>query len=416
MDLYIFGGLKLASVVCTCLAGLELQNTGKPHWKNPALYSLLDVAYLVTCVGTCIVLVTLIWQLVHVGSLWAMWTPILCFDLFVTCAFCIETAFMVLVVVKRRLRCQGAPGIVCLVHGLIVTSLVGDLLDCSAAERTEQDVRRTEIRKVALNRMIGCQHVCSPYRFIWLVIRHGWQEHVWSGAVAIMYYVSILLRIPLFRGLLAGGDSAMPFNKAMLLLVASCAAEGLVCSFAVSLSVRSQIRAQLLLETAIFKKVTCLSAAGVAANPPGFVSSLLAADAWVVALFLSFLANACIGILCIPVVLAALAQEVGYEPACACLAWILAVFAVSCTIIEPLLYKSCRILYKFRDQRLKKFTDFLLSIRPIKMSALEGVFQKSLLQLRENEINQAFRVNIFEMLLETLFGASSTMVREMRYA
>ncbi|KAH6928760.1 hypothetical protein HPB50_019267 [Hyalomma asiaticum] len=202
----------------------------------------------------------------------------------------------------------------------------------------------------------------------------------------------------------------MPFNKAMLLLVASCAAEGLGAASPSAFSVRSQIRAQLLLETAIFKKVTCLSAAGVAANPPGFVSSLLAADAWVVALFLSFLANACIGILCIPVVLAALAQEVGYEPACACLAWILAVFAVSCTIIEPLLYKSCRILYRFRDQRLKKFTDFLLSIRPIKMSALEGVFQKSLLQLRENEINQAFRVNIFEMLLETLFGASSTMM------
>ncbi|XP_049272526.1 uncharacterized protein LOC125758870 [Rhipicephalus sanguineus] len=100
------------------------------------------------------------------------------------------------------------------------------------------------------------QWVRSPYRFIWLLLRHGWPEQVWSCAVALMYYSSILLRIPLFHGLLAGGSADMSFNKAMLLLVVSCAAEGLICSFCVSLSVRSQIRAQLLLETAVFKKVT----------------------------------------------------------------------------------------------------------------------------------------------------------------
>ncbi|KAH7947571.1 hypothetical protein HPB52_013575 [Rhipicephalus sanguineus] len=66
-------------------------------------------------------------------------------------------------------------------------------------------------------------------------------------------------------------------------------------------------------------------------------------------------------------------------------------------------------LYKFRDERLKKFTDFLLSIRPIKMSALEGVFRKSLLHLRQKEIDQAYRVNILDVLIETLFSASSTM-------
>ncbi|KAL1413950.1 hypothetical protein MTO96_007887 [Rhipicephalus appendiculatus] len=190
--------------------------------------------------------------------------------------------------------------------------------------------------------------------------------------------------------------------------------EGLICSFCVSLSVRCQIRAQLLMQMAVFKKVTCLSAAGVAANPSGYVSSLLAADIWALGLFISFLANAFVGLLCVPLVLATLAYEMGYEPACACLAWILLV-AVACAVIEPLLYKSCRVLYRFRDERLKKFTDFLLSIRPIKMSALEGVFQKSLLHLREKEINQAYRVNILEMLLETLFTASSTMVRKIKY-
>ncbi|KAL1474978.1 hypothetical protein MTO96_037629 [Rhipicephalus appendiculatus] len=210
------------------------------------------------------------------------------------------------------------------------------------------------------------------------------------------------------NGLLADTSAGMSFNKAVLLLVVSCAAEGLICSFCVSLTMRSQTRAHLLIEMAVFEKVTCLSAAGVAANPSGYVSSLLAADVWLLALFISFLANAFIGLLCVPLVLATLAYEMGYEPACACLAWILLV-AVACAVIEPLLYKSCRVLYNFRDERLKKFTDFLLSIRPIKMSALEGVFQKSLLHLREKEINQAYRVNILEMVLDTLFSASSTM-------
>ncbi|KAH8022032.1 hypothetical protein HPB51_021472 [Rhipicephalus microplus] len=253
------------------------------------------------------------------------------------------------------------------------------------------------------------QRVNSPYRFLWLVLRHSWQEQVWSCAVAVMYYSSILLRIPLFHGLLAGGSTDMSFNKAVLLLVVSCATEGLVCSLCVSLSIRCQIRAQLLLQTAVFKKVTCLSAAAVAANPSGYVSSLLVADLWLLGLFTSFLANAFVGLLCIPLVLAALAYEFGYEPACACLVWILLV-AAACAVMEPLLYKSCKVLYRFRDERLKKFTDFLLSIRPIKMSALEDVFQKSLLHLRKKEIDQAYRVNVLEMLLETLFSASSPMV------
>ncbi|XP_049528254.1 ATP-binding cassette sub-family C member 6-like [Dermacentor silvarum] len=253
------------------------------------------------------------------------------------------------------------------------------------------------------------QRVRSPYHFIWLLIRHGWQEQVWSVAVAIVYYLSILLRIPLFHGLLAGGGAGLSFNQAVLLLVASCVAEGLVCSFCVTFSVRCQTRAQLLVQTAVFQKVTCLSAAGVAANPSGFVSTLLIADAWVVTFFQSFFANAGIGLLCIPVVLSTLAHEMGFEPACACLAWLVAV-ALACTVIEPLLYKRCRALYRFRDERLKKFTDFLLSIRPIKMSALEGVFQDSLLHLRLKEINQAYHVNILEMLLETLFSASSTLM------
>ncbi|KAH9381939.1 hypothetical protein HPB48_009286 [Haemaphysalis longicornis] len=46
------------------------------------------------------------------------------------------------------------------------------------------------------------------------------------------------------------------------------------------------------------------------------------------------------------------------------------------------------------------------------MSALEDVFQKSLMELRRTEIKQAYCVNILDSLIETLFSASSSMVRK----
>ncbi|XP_077488645.1 multidrug resistance protein mrp-7-like [Amblyomma americanum] len=248
----------------------------------------------------------------------------------------------------------------------------------------------------------------SPYLFMWLVIRHGWKEHLWSNAVTVLYYSSILMRIPVFHGLLAG-SSGLSFSQSVLLLTASCVAECLVSSVYVNLTVRSQIRAQLLLQTAVFKKVTCLSAAGVSANSAGYVSSLLAVDAWAVALVTSFLSNAFVGLLCLPVTMGGLAREIGYAPMLACLVWLL-VLGIACSFIEPVLDRSCRILYKYRDERLRKFTDFLLSIRPIKMSALENVFQKNLLQLRAKETDQAYRFNVLETVLDTLFSASSSVM------
>ncbi|XP_049528846.1 uncharacterized protein LOC125947674 [Dermacentor silvarum] len=138
MDVHILGGLKLATLICTCLAGIELKNSGRPHSRKPTLYSLFDVTYLVTCVGACAVLVRLVCHLIHIGSLWATWSPMLCFDLFVTCTFCAETVFMVVVFLVRRLRSQSAPWIICTVHGIILTTLVGDILEGTTTECTEQ--------------------------------------------------------------------------------------------------------------------------------------------------------------------------------------------------------------------------------------------------------------------------------------
>ncbi|XP_077535067.1 multidrug resistance protein mrp-7-like isoform X2 [Haemaphysalis longicornis] len=173
--------------------------------------------------------------------------------------------------------------------------------------------------------------------------------------------------------------------------------------------IRNHVRAELLLQTAVFKKVTRLSASAIADNPAGLVSSLLVADCWVVAVSTYYLPSAVVGVVCAPIALAALAGHIGLAPALACLAWLLVILAASLAI-EPFLYKCCDVLYRYRDERLRKFTDFLSSVRHIKMSALEDVFQENLRQLRLKEIDQAYRVNTLESVLETVITATSSVM------
>ncbi|XP_077486574.1 multidrug resistance protein mrp-7-like [Amblyomma americanum] len=172
---------------------------------------------------------------------------------------------------------------------------------------------------------------------------------------------------------------------------------------------QNQLRAQSFLQFAVFKKVTRLSAAALADNSAGQVSSFLSADSWLVAVSTYYLPNAIMGVACVPVALAVLARQLGYVPACSCLVWLVIVGAASFSM-EPLLNKYCNVLYKYRDERLKKFAEFLSVVRLVKMSALEDVFQRSLHQLRLKEINQAYRVNILDGFLETLISASTSVM------
>ncbi|KAL1476087.1 hypothetical protein MTO96_036777 [Rhipicephalus appendiculatus] len=203
--------------------------------------------------------------------------------------------------------------------------------------------------------------------------------------------------------------------KSVVLLSASCIAECLVSSLQSYFTVQSQLRAQLLLQTAVFKKVTCLSATALAENPAGHVTSLLAADCWLVGVSVNFLPNAFMGFVCVPIALGLLGARLGSAPAFACLLWLVVVASASLSM-EPLLHKYCNILYKYRDERLKKLSDFLSVLRMVKMSALEDVFRSKLLHLRLKEIDQAYRVNVVDSLLETLISASTSVMTILTFA
>ncbi|XP_049272511.1 ATP-binding cassette sub-family C member 2 [Rhipicephalus sanguineus] len=215
-------------------------------------------------------------------------------------------------------------------------------------------------------------------------------------------------------GLLAG-TSYFSFYQSVILLCASCIAECLVSSLQSYFTVQSQLKAQLLLQTAVFKKVTCLSATALAENPAGHVTSLLAADSWLVAVSIYYLPNALMGFVCVPIALVLLGVRMGSVAAFACLLWLVVIASASLSM-EPLLDKYCNILYKYRDERLKKLNDFLSVLRMVKMSALEDVFRSRLLQLRLKEIDQAYRVNVVDSLLETLISASTSVMTILAFA
>ncbi|KAK8756390.1 hypothetical protein V5799_000908 [Amblyomma americanum] len=156
-------------------------------------------------------------------------------------------------------------------------------------------------------------------------------------------------------------------------------------------------------------RATRLSAASVASNTAGHVCSLLVSDAWVIPVASCYVSSAAVGFVCAVIAVVALGSEIGYAPAGACLLWLL-VAVIACFSVEPLVDKCNKVLYKCRDERLRKFTDFLSSIRTIKMAALEGVFKRALLQLRIKEINQAYQVNNLDVIVETILSASSSVM------
>ncbi|XP_049528887.1 multidrug resistance-associated protein 1-like [Dermacentor silvarum] len=501
--LNIAQALKLAALGCSFLAGVELIKPGSTQSRKVLLFTLMDIAYLVSCAGTCSAFILEIYYALCNETAGISWTEKQIFDVVFILLFCVTIVLLCVIFIQQRLSGACAPGIICIVHGMILSTMISDILEAieyehsyrlsesifrihsakngtvlicstfmafgnfllsgfaylpqdkwSPKRKKRQDldscspfskvvvsivykhIRNTLFRSRVviediprLARRFRCsprrendcqkfikktQSISTPYRFYCLVLRHTWTELFWSSALTLLYYSSLLLRIPLFAGLLAGA-SDFSFYQSITLLSVSCIAECLVSSMQAYSIVQNQLKAQLLLQTAVFKKVTCLSATAISENPAGHVTSLLAADSWQVAVSIYYLPNTLMGVLCVLIALGVLGVRMGFTPACACFLWLVVIASASLSM-EPLLDKYCNILYKYRDERLKKFNDFLSVFRLVKMSALEDVFRTKLLELRLKEVGQAYRVNVLDSLLETLISASTSVMIILAFA
>ncbi|XP_075739375.1 uncharacterized protein LOC142784762 [Rhipicephalus microplus] len=403
--------VKLAVLACAILASLELIKTGPSTRQNVVLYTLMDIAYMSS---KSIVRIYLAEK-----SIVLMCSTFMAFGNFVLCGFAYlprsEHS-------SKQAKQQDMDGYSPFSNVILRVAYKHFRNTLFRSKVVTEDIPRLTLRaRCTLNRESECekfvkqtQSSSSPCSFYCLVLKHAWKELYWSNSLTLLFYSSLLLRIPLFVGLL-DSTSIFSFDQSVILLCASCIAECFVSNLQSYFTVQGQLRAQLLLQTAVFKKVTCQSATALAENPAGHVTSLLAADCWLVASSFSFLPNTFMGFVCAPIALGLLGTRIGSVPVFACLLWLLVIAGASFSL-EPLLHKYYNKLYRYRDELLKKLSDFLSVLRLVKMSALEDVFRSKLLHLPLKEIDQAYHVNVVDSLLETVISASTSVMTILAFA
>lgn len=65
---------------------------------------------------------------------------------------------------------------------------------------------------------------------------------------------------------------------------------------------------------------------------------------------------------------------------------------------------------KARDERLKRMSDLLSSIRLVKMYAWEGVYREKVEKARDAEMSPMFRINLLDGIIDSLYSATSSVV------
>ncbi|XP_049513420.1 LOW QUALITY PROTEIN: ATP-binding cassette sub-family C member 2 [Dermacentor silvarum] len=233
---------------------------------------------------------------------------------------------------------------------------------------------------------------------------------LWIDALRIMlgtaaYYFCIFARIPALE-LLIDSTGKTDLMISSLLFIATCVAECLLSSYNMDLIVFSGSRIRSLLQGVIFRKATLLPPA--AAQPTGYVASILAVDCvqlyqCVYALPLPFF-----GVLTLPLLFWMLSERAGVVPAMCCAAWAFV------TLLAPLalLYAQNRfwdVQIHARDERLKSMTDLLSNIRVVKMYAWEDVMQENVLRSRKVELRSLLAINMLNAVLDALCSSCSVV-------
>lgn len=70
-----------------------------------------------------------------------------------------------------------------------------------------------------------------------------------------------------------------------------------------------------------------------------------------------------------------------------------------------------RRVLKGRDERLKRMTDLLSSVRLVKMYAWEDAYMEAVNRSRDKEMVPVFLVNLLDGFIDSLYSSSSSVVR-----
>ncbi|CAN8006605.1 unnamed protein product [Ixodes pacificus] len=129
-------------------------------------------------------------------------------------------------------------------------------------------------------------------------------------------------------------------------------------------------------------QMTRLPPTARAAIPTGHVLSILGVDCFQLSMTAVMFPYPVGGVLCMPVLLYLLAQR--------------------------------RRQMNARDERLKQTSDILSSVRLVKMYSWEDAYLDKLMRTRDAEMNPLFWVNALDGIIDSIFSASSSVVRQMR--
>ncbi|XP_042142943.1 ATP-binding cassette sub-family C member 3, partial [Ixodes scapularis] len=235
-----------------------------------------------------------------------------------------------------------------------------------------------------------------------------WLDTFWVIIVQYAYCGCLIARVPVLENLISSNNQSEQ-SSLILLFVATITAESLISCYSVYLTMRLAIRIRSMLQAAIFRKITRLSPTSRSDNPPGYVVTVMGIDCMQLSMSLQQFPPPLVGLTCMPVVFYLLAARVGTGPALCCAAWLL----VTLTLPFPtsrLQNAIWRRIMKCRDDRLKRFTDLLSSVRLVKMYAWEDAYMKAVNELRDKEMVPVFLVNLVDGLIDSLYSASSSVM------
>ncbi|EEC11486.1 ABC transporter, putative [Ixodes scapularis] len=156
-------------------------------------------------------------------------------------------------------------------------------------------------------------------------------------------------------------------------------------------------------------KITRLSPTSRSDNPPGYVVAVMAMDCMQLSINLVQFTDPIVGMTCMPIVFYLLATRVGTVPALCCAAWLLA------AILLP--FPTSRLqnaiwgrVMRFRDDRVKRLTDLLTSVRLVKMCAWEDAYMHAVKELRAKEMVPLFLANLLDGFIDSVYSASGSVM------
>ncbi|KAM7289300.1 ATP-binding cassette sub-family C member 2 [Ixodes scapularis] len=228
------------------------------------------------------------------------------------------------------------------------------------------------------------------------------------AVVTIAYFICLISRVPVLESLIAGDDNSLTGAYAFL-FIATCAAEACLSYYQLHLSLRCGIQIRNMLQATMFRKMTRLSPTSRALSSSGHLVSVIGLDCQQCSLATVYLPVPVLGLICMPLMFAILAERVGRGPVICCAAWM--VLAVLMPVpISRLQMSLWRKVLSCRDQRLKRMADLLTSVRLVKMCAWEDAYMDSVKGFRESEMSSVFRVNLLDGFIDSLYSGTSSMM------